>query len=92
MIGCVSQGAFYILSQPLVEHLYRGHEHLECFTNEDVTIGSWLLGVSAHERASTGTRGHSNEAPPQKGCVIFDGVDVFLDEVHYWLVYAEIGV
>ncbi|CAN0264331.1 unnamed protein product [Ectocarpus sp. 12 AP-2014] len=41
------QGAFYILAQPLVEHLYRGHEHLECFTNEDVTIGSWLMGVSA---------------------------------------------
>ncbi|CAM9650364.1 unnamed protein product [Ectocarpus fasciculatus] len=40
------QGAFYILAQPLVEHLYRGHEHLECFTNEDVTIGSWLMGVS----------------------------------------------
>ncbi|CAM9135253.1 unnamed protein product [Ectocarpus sp. 6 AP-2014] len=39
------QGAFYILAQPLVEHLYRGHEHLECFTNEDVTIGSWLMGV-----------------------------------------------
>ena len=42
-----SQGAFYILSQALVEYLFRGHEHLECFTNEDVTIGSWLMGVSA---------------------------------------------
>ncbi|CAM9097896.1 unnamed protein product, partial [Ascophyllum nodosum] len=39
------QGAFYILSQALVEYLFRGHEHLECFTNEDVTIGSWLMGV-----------------------------------------------
>ncbi|CAM9480562.1 unnamed protein product [Pylaiella littoralis] len=39
------QGAFYILAQPLVEHLFRGHEHLECFTNEDVTMGSWLMGV-----------------------------------------------
>ncbi|CAM9998220.1 unnamed protein product, partial [Discosporangium mesarthrocarpum] len=39
------QGAFYVMAQPLVEHLYRGHEHLECFINEDVTVGSWLLGV-----------------------------------------------
>ncbi|CAN0459182.1 unnamed protein product, partial [Discosporangium mesarthrocarpum] len=39
------QGAFYILAQPLVEHIYRGEEHYDTFTNEDVTIGSWLLGV-----------------------------------------------
>ncbi|CAN0465687.1 unnamed protein product, partial [Scytosiphon promiscuus] len=45
-----SKGAFYILAYPLVEHLYRGHEHLECFTNEDVTIGSWLMGVSPFSR------------------------------------------
>lgn len=38
-----------------MEHLYRGHEHLECFTNEDVTIGSWLMGVSRvlYRRAAT---------------------------------------
>ncbi|CAN0438014.1 unnamed protein product, partial [Hapterophycus canaliculatus] len=47
------QGAFYILAYPLVEHLYRGHEHLECFTNEDVTIGSWLMGVSSLSRRSS---------------------------------------
>lgn len=51
------QGAFYILAQPLVEHLYRGHEHLECFTNEDVTIGSWLMGVRAQERPRLDTGG-----------------------------------
>eukprot|EP00752_Nemacystus_decipiens_P006800 g6105.t1 len=39
------QGAFYVLAQPLVEHLYRGREHYDTFVNEDVTIGSWLLGV-----------------------------------------------
>ncbi|CAM9729749.1 unnamed protein product, partial [Laminaria digitata] len=38
-------GAFYVLAQPLVEHLYRGREHYDTFVNEDVTIGSWLLGV-----------------------------------------------
>ena len=41
------QGAFYVLAQPLVEHLYRGRQHYDTFVNEDVTIGSWLLGVSA---------------------------------------------
>ena len=35
-----------MLAQPLVEHLYRGREHYDTFVNEDVTIGSWLLGVS----------------------------------------------
>lgn len=44
------QGAFYVLSQPLVEHIYRGREHYETFSNEDVTIGSWLLGVSETPR------------------------------------------
>ncbi|CBJ27625.1 beta-1,3-n-acetylglucosaminyltransferase, putative [Ectocarpus siliculosus] len=39
------QGAFYVLAQPLVEHLYRGREHYDTFINEDVTVGSWLLGV-----------------------------------------------
>ncbi|CAM9762757.1 unnamed protein product, partial [Sphacelaria rigidula] len=38
-------GAFYVLAQPLVEHLYRGREHYDTFVNEDVTMGSWLLGV-----------------------------------------------
>ncbi|CAM9145195.1 unnamed protein product, partial [Hapterophycus canaliculatus] len=38
-------GAFYVLAQPLVEHLYRGREHYDTFVNEDVTVGSWLLGV-----------------------------------------------
>ena len=40
------QGAFYVLAHPLVEHLHRGREHYVTFVNEDVTIGSWLLGVS----------------------------------------------
>lgn len=35
-----------MLSQPLVEHLHRGREHYDMFVNEDVTVGSWLLGVS----------------------------------------------
>lgn len=35
-----------MLAQPLVEHLYRGREHYDTFVNEDVTVGSWLLGVS----------------------------------------------
>lgn len=52
---CRAQGAFYILSQPLVEYLYRGHEHLECFTNEDVTIGSWLMGVRVEGRGGEGS-------------------------------------
>lgn len=43
---CDPQGAFYVLAQPLVEHLYRGREHYDTFVNEDVTVGSWLLGVS----------------------------------------------
>lgn len=42
---CNKQGAFYVLSYPLVEHLYRGREHYVTFVNEDVTMGSWLLGV-----------------------------------------------
>lgn len=41
-----TQGAFYVLAHPLVEHLYRGRDHYDTFINEDVTIGSWLLGVS----------------------------------------------
>ncbi|CAN0055017.1 unnamed protein product, partial [Ectocarpus fasciculatus] len=39
------QATFYVLAQPLVEHLYRGREHYDTFINEDVTVGSWLLGV-----------------------------------------------
>lgn len=34
------------MARPLVEHLYRGREHYDTFINEDVTIGSWLLGVT----------------------------------------------
>lgn len=33
-----------------MEHLYRGRDHYETFVNEDVTIGSWLLGVSGDTR------------------------------------------
>ncbi|CAN0254904.1 unnamed protein product, partial [Discosporangium mesarthrocarpum] len=39
------QGAFYILSFPLVEFLDVGSSKLLTFDNEDVTIGSWLHGV-----------------------------------------------
>ncbi|CAM9748433.1 unnamed protein product [Choristocarpus tenellus] len=39
------QGAFYILSYPLVEFLNLGSSKLLTFDNEDVTVGSWLHGV-----------------------------------------------
>eukprot|EP00904_Undaria_pinnatifida_P001183 jgi/Undpi1/11065/HiC_scaffold_30.g13363.m1 len=39
------QGAFYILSYPLVEFLNQGSSKLLTFDNEDVTIGLWLHGV-----------------------------------------------
>lgn len=39
------QGAFYILSYPLVEFLNEGSSKLLTFGNEDVTIGLWLHGV-----------------------------------------------
>ncbi|KAG5181186.1 hypothetical protein JKP88DRAFT_322373 [Tribonema minus] len=39
------QGAFYVLAQPLVEFLNLGRPHWVTFQNEDVTVGSWLLGV-----------------------------------------------
>jgi Galactosyltransferase len=35
----------YILSSALVKYLYSGRQHLESFVNEDVTVGSWLMGV-----------------------------------------------
>ncbi|KAG5178399.1 galactosyltransferase-domain-containing protein [Tribonema minus] len=39
------QGAGYILSRSLVEFLYKGRDHLLTFINEDVTMGTWLMGV-----------------------------------------------
>ncbi|KAG5178502.1 galactosyltransferase-domain-containing protein [Tribonema minus] len=39
------QGAFYLLSEPLVQYLHQGRSKLLTFTNEDVTMGSWLMGV-----------------------------------------------
>ncbi|CAN0270186.1 unnamed protein product, partial [Phaeothamnion confervicola] len=39
------QGAFYVLSYELVKFLEGGIDHYVTFTNEDVTVGSWLLGV-----------------------------------------------
>ncbi|CAN0141822.1 unnamed protein product, partial [Phaeothamnion confervicola] len=39
------QGALYVLSYGLVDFLQRGQRHLLTFTNEDVTMGTWLLGV-----------------------------------------------
>jgi hypothetical protein len=43
--GCTQLCTGYILSSALVKYLYSGRQHLESFVNEDVTVGSWLMGV-----------------------------------------------
>jgi hypothetical protein len=40
------QGAFYVLSYDLVDFLYSARDRLVTFTNEDVTVGTWLFGVN----------------------------------------------
>ncbi|KAG5187682.1 hypothetical protein JKP88DRAFT_306743 [Tribonema minus] len=40
------QGAFYLLSQPLVAHLHRGRAQLVAFANEDVTVGAWMMALN----------------------------------------------
>lgn len=39
------QGAMYVLGRQLVDYLHRNRKVLATFTNEDVTVGTWLLGV-----------------------------------------------
>lgn len=39
------QGAFYILGEQIVRHLYRSRELLTVMSVEDAMVGIWLLGI-----------------------------------------------
>lgn len=39
------QGAFYVLGEDIVRHLYRSRDLLTVMSVEDAMVGLWLLGI-----------------------------------------------
>lgn len=43
--GVLSQGAFYVLGEQIVQHLARSRDLLTVMSVEDAMVGVWLLGI-----------------------------------------------
>jgi len=75
------QGAFYVLAHSLVEFMNTGRPNWTTFQNEDVTVGSWLLGVdreivqvdNIEKAAIWGCKCSTNNKETMKSSMFFHG-------------------